>query len=238
MKYGWKPKEDWEGNPDEWVPAKVFNQRGELFGEIKSLKRRMQEQDQAFKQMQKMLERASETEYNRAINDLKQQKKEALDNADSDAVLQIDDQIEQLKDQRRESATETKSASPDPAFAEWKASNDWYGNDEDMSQFADDIGFAYAQRTGKPVGEVLEYVTKQVKKAFSEKFSNQNRPQESKVEGAGSSGSKRTSKKGKITVNDLASEDRKIVEALKRSGAIKDEQEWIDENVRKGYLTV
>ncbi len=84
---------------------------------------------------------------------------------------------------------------------------------------------------------MLDYVTKSVKKAFPEKFSNTNRPTESKVEGARASGSKRTVK-NKVTMKDLGEDDKRVVSALIKSGAIKDEQEWIDEMQRKGYLTV
>jgi len=238
MKFGWKPKDEWEGDPDEWVPARVFNQRGELFGEIKSLKHKVREQDLAFQQMQKMLEKASESEYKRAMDDLKRQKREALEMADHDTVMQIDEQIDQAKEQYK-SSTAQPQAQANPTFDDWRDKNIWYVEDDDMASFADTAGALYAQRNPQAeYSKVLEHVTKQVKKAFPEKFSNQNRSQESKVEGASNSGSKRTVNKNKITVKDLSEDDRRVVTALIRSGAIKDEQEWIDENVRKGYLTV
>ena len=31
---GWKPKEEYEGDPEKWRPAKEFVERGELFGKI------------------------------------------------------------------------------------------------------------------------------------------------------------------------------------------------------------
>ena len=31
---GWKPKDEYEGDPTKWRPAKDFVERGELFGKI------------------------------------------------------------------------------------------------------------------------------------------------------------------------------------------------------------
>ena len=33
-KEGWRPKEEFEGDPEKWRPAKEFVERGELFGKI------------------------------------------------------------------------------------------------------------------------------------------------------------------------------------------------------------
>jgi hypothetical protein len=34
MEHGWRPKEEWEGDPEDWVSAREFNRRGELFARI------------------------------------------------------------------------------------------------------------------------------------------------------------------------------------------------------------
>ena len=31
---GWKPQDEYEGDPNKWRPAKEFVERGELFGKI------------------------------------------------------------------------------------------------------------------------------------------------------------------------------------------------------------
>ena len=33
---GWRPKEEWEGEPEKWRDAKEFVERGELYGKIDS----------------------------------------------------------------------------------------------------------------------------------------------------------------------------------------------------------
>ena len=35
---GWVPQDEWQGDPDDWRPAKEFIDRGELFRKIDELK--------------------------------------------------------------------------------------------------------------------------------------------------------------------------------------------------------
>jgi len=34
-KHNWVPKGEYQGNPDDWVSAKTFNERGEFIGKIR-----------------------------------------------------------------------------------------------------------------------------------------------------------------------------------------------------------
>ena len=49
---GWKPKEEYEGDPEKWRPAKEFVERGELFGKIDVLGRELKETKKALKLLQ------------------------------------------------------------------------------------------------------------------------------------------------------------------------------------------
>jgi len=45
---GWKPLEEYSGEPDEWIPAKEFVGRQPLYDQIHTLKREISKQGQQF----------------------------------------------------------------------------------------------------------------------------------------------------------------------------------------------
>ena len=49
---GWRPKEEWEGEPEKWRDAKEFVERGELYGKIDSVGRELKETRKALKMLQ------------------------------------------------------------------------------------------------------------------------------------------------------------------------------------------
>jgi len=49
---GWKPQDEYEGDPNKWRPAKEFVERGELFGKIDSLGKELKETRKALKMLQ------------------------------------------------------------------------------------------------------------------------------------------------------------------------------------------
>ena len=49
---GWKPKEEYEGDPNKWRPAKEFVERGELFTKIDSMGKELKETRKALKMLQ------------------------------------------------------------------------------------------------------------------------------------------------------------------------------------------
>ena len=106
MEHGWAPKEEWKGDPEDWVSARTFNQKGELFGKIRSLERDRDHMKQEFTQataaMVDMLKKAKETEYKRAKAELKKQKREAIEEGESAVAMDIDDQIEELTVEHKE----------------------------------------------------------------------------------------------------------------------------------------
>ena len=236
-KYGWKPQEDWEGDPDEWVPAKVFNQRGELFGKIKSLERRNDEMQKSFKEMHRMLQKAQETEYKKAIKELEARKREAIESADADVAFEVEKEINELRNDFAESS-KPQQVGPPQEFIEFKDRNDWYGDSRAMTAFADSVGIEYAQsHPNTPLSEVYAFVEKEVRSEFPEKFSNSKGKQmkEPKVEGNRQGSTASSGKKQKYTAKDLNEQQRSIMKTMTRAGAMT-EDEYIAELVRIGEI--
>lgn len=90
LKGGWKPNADDMDNPDEWVSAKEFNFRGELMQRIRDLGRELGTLKGENAKLGKMVAKSDqitqqmvEDAYNRAMNNLKAQRREATREGDT-----------------------------------------------------------------------------------------------------------------------------------------------------------
>ncbi len=175
---GWKPKEEYQGDPSKWRPAKEFVDRGELFSKIDTMGKELKETKKALAMLQEHHSKVRETEYNKAVLELKTLQKKHLEEGNSDGYLETTELLTDLKAEQkaREVVKEVTPQQQDPRFISWVTENKWYQKDDEMRQFADSIGMGYAQtHPNQDPEEVLLYVTKQVKERFKDKFVNPNR---------------------------------------------------------------
>lgn len=208
MEAGWRPKEEWDGDPEDWVDAAEFNRRGELFTKIESQRKELNELRKTMRSLQDHNAKIREAEFDRALKLLKEQKREALEAGEHDKVVSLDDEIDEVRDQKaeakaRETAENTQTQGPDPRFLRWVEDNKWYAQDPEMRQMADDIGTAYAKsHPGSDPSDVLKYVEGRVRKVYPEKFANPRRDRANAVEG--SAGVRKTpSQKSDDDVSDV-----------------------------------
>ena len=219
---GWKPKEEYEGDPDKWRPAKEFVERGELFGKIDVLGKELKETKKALKLLQEHNSKIKEVEYKRAVDELRALQKKHLEDGNSDGYLETTELLTDLKAEQKAREVVTQQVQPnqvDPRFNDWVSANQWYTKDPEMRQYADVIGLGYAQANqGLDPEDVLKYVTAQVKSHFKDKFVNPNRTKPSTVEGAAPNA---TSKSDKF---ELTEDERRTMNTFVRTGAITREQ--------------
>lgn len=218
---GWKPKEEYEGDPEKWRPAKEFVERGELFGKIDSMGKELKETRKALKMLQEHHSKVKETEYNNALKELKALQKKHLEEGNSDGYLEATELLTDLKAEQkaREVITKNTPTQPDPRFVAWANENKWYQTDQELKQYADVVGLGYAQANpGLDPEEVLEYVTAQVKSRFKDKFVNPNRSKPNSVEGAS------TPAQGKSSAVELSDDERKVMNTFIRQGIMSKEE--------------
>ena len=224
-KEGWRPKDEFEGDPEKWRPAKEFVERGELFGKIDTLGKELKETKKALKMLQEHNSKVKETEFKRAVEELKSLQKKHLEEGNSDEYLNTTELLTDLKAEQkaREVLNQQQAAQQknqvDPRFTEWAAKNSWYEKDAEMKQFADTLGLGYAQANpGVDPDVVLEYVSKQVRQAFKDKFENPNRNRPSAVEGKSTPS---TAKKDSIELSD---DERRVMNTFIRQGVMSKEE--------------
>ena len=219
MDSGWVPEDEWEGDKSQWRPAKEFLDRGELFHKIDDQNRNIKELKRALDDMKRHHNSVRETEYARALQSLKDQKRTALEEGDAATVVRIDDQIDLVRDEqtklKQTNVQEEYSSSPEPAseFVSWTARNKWYESDTNMKTWADGIGRNLAAAGMKP-DNVLKEIEKQVKDVFPNKFRNVNRDKPGAVEGSSNKGGKTG---GSFVLSD---DERRVMQRFVRSGVM------------------
>ncbi len=224
---GWVPKEEYAGDENKWVDADEFVRRGPLFEKINVQNRELKEVKKALAQLATHHATVRETEYKRALDDLKAQKREAFTEGDPDKIIDIDDKILEVKEAQKafktEQLTEASREAKEihPEFEAWLNKNTWYANNLPMKAFADALGRELAAN-GKSPSQVLIEVEKQVKLEFKHKFTNPNREKPNPVEGT----SKGSGGKSSYSPSSM---ERQIAERFVRQGVFKNVDDYYAE---------
>ena len=255
---GWRPKEEWEGEDGEWIDAQTFNMRGELLDRIKSQTSQLRGQDRKISKLENTLKdlsehnkRMDEIAFKRALNELKSLKKDAMQLDDHDQIVEIDDQILELKAAQKESSnkfndntTEDDVNNVSPEIIDWIEQNQWYKTDVTLRGAADaltlDIIQTYPELKNNP-SEVLKKVSNRLKDEFPNKFGKTQKPKQSVAEPSDAdtqSKSKGTSKTSKYTSRHLNEVQMEIGKTFVETGAMKNLNEYAEQLAEIGELDV
>jgi len=222
MEMGWRPKEQFNGDEIDFIDAKEFVRRQPLFDKIESQSKQLKTLTRTLNELKEHYTKVNEAAYDRAITDLRAQRKEALSQGDGERFEKLDDQIKiaetekQQLDQLRQAPAQEPEAHPE--FVSWKSRNPWYEATGYMRTFADQIGVKLHQR-GLPPAEVLAEVEKAVRKEFPQKFKNANKEDAPSIE----SGTSNVTKGGKTSI-ELSDVERKIMNDFVRTGVMTKEE--------------
>jgi hypothetical protein len=237
---GWQPLEEWKAaghDEAEWRDARSFLDRGELLNRISSQSKEMKELRKALKTFEQHNKELAQAKFQEKLSTLKTAKKDALENGDAARVVELDEQIDLVRDGLAASKAEVvqEAIAPEvpPEFQRWVDRNTWYGQNNEMREFADQVGTAYARsnRDKTPV-EVLKYVETRVKKAYPESFSNTARQSPSTVEGG--SGVRAGGRAKSDPVSELPPEAVEVMNTLVRGGHMTKEEYIKQYNLKKG----
>lgn len=192
---GWVPKEQWTGKEDEWTDAETFVRRGREINPIlrKTLKRKDAEIDALRRELNEMKGTVTELAehrnkieklaYERALKDLKAQKKAAMVDQDFERVAEVDEAIDQLRDAKPDDKPKVKddkkdAPNVDPRITSWMERNPWYNDrpeNADLVAYANGISnqlvqAALASGTQPDPDVILPQVAIRVKKVFPDYF--------------------------------------------------------------------
>jgi hypothetical protein len=164
---GWKPKDQFTGDPALWVDAKEFLGRAPLFDKIKAQSTELKGIKKTVDAMAKHFEKNLEHAVNAKISELKAAKKEAIEGGDVAKVEAIDKAIEE---QKATKADIPKAPEVAPEVTEWVSANPWYTKDQELHDFALAYNDSYLKRNPGDLEGSLKATATATKKAFPEKF--------------------------------------------------------------------
>lgn len=233
---GWAPIENWRGNPEDWVDAKEFLGREKLYSKIHDLQKDIANIKNAtqkdFQVIAQHFSQMREVEYKRALDTLRAQRREAIQDGDLERADELEGQMDEIKEARSQANNapnaQATAAQPDPVFEAWKQENDWFEKDATLRNEAIGIAVGFANANpGISQPEVLKYVTEKIRKFNPDKFGDQNSmentPNQPAVESPSRRGTSGTPvRKGKITTADLTPQQRDIMNTLVKRGVLND----------------
>lgn len=219
---GWVPEDEYQGN-GKWRTAQEFVDRGELFGKIESQNKELKSIRETLAQFKDHHSKVQEAAYKKAIADLKQKKEEALIEGDAKLVIEVDEQLADVRDTQRAIKQQAQQPAPQeehPEFVAFKNKNGWYDSNRAMRGWADSRGLELAEQ-GKSPSEVLRIVANEVREEFKHKFENPNRSKPGAVETSATRG-------GKSPGTDYTpnATERMLAQKFVKQGLFKTESEY------------
>ncbi len=164
---GWKPKEEFTGDPTLWVDAKEFIGRAPLFDKIKGQSKELKEIKRTVDAMAKHFTANVNHAVSAKIAELRAQKKEAIEGGDVAKVEAIDKQIDDAKATKADIPTAPEVA---PEVMEWVKANPWYTKDAELHDFALAYNDSYLKRHQGDIEGSLKATAIATKRAFPDKF--------------------------------------------------------------------
>ena len=251
--FGWVPKEEFRGSETDWVDAEVFVKRGKEINPIlrknnellmKKLDEKAKEIDsikasvEEFKKFQKESFERKSAEYEVQIAQLKTQKREAIAAGDGDTVVDIDDQIDSLKEAQKEAKleaakkpepvkTEAQASVPDdPELQSWLGRNQWFGEDSEMTDMANGLGASVRKQFPHLTGRAfLDKLDEKIVEYFPQKVLGK-KAKGSSVDSTGNVRGGTTS--GKKSYDNLPDDAKQACDRFIKNGWIKSKQEYVD----------
>lgn len=243
---GWVPLEQFRGNESDWVDAETFVRRGKeinpilrknneiLFKKLEAAQGEIQEVKKVAKEFEKFQKETAERkvkDLEKELEQLKNDKRDAISSGDGEKVVAIDDKIDEVKQQKADlkEVPLAKEEAPqnttilDPVVKGWISRNEWFGVDTKLTRrvnaIAEDIREDSPHLSGEKFFEALD---KELVEQIPEKFGKQgrNNPLDGSQRNSDSSSSKRG---GKQSYANLPEDAKKACDRFVKSGLMKQE---------------
>jgi hypothetical protein len=230
-KQGWTPQDEFRGDPEKWVDAETFVERGEKIAGIATSRNKKLEEvvdtlnakvakleatNHEFGEFHRQSLDKAQRDHETEIQELRNKQAEAVENGDGQAFLKIGDDIK---------AAERAPAKQQEWAKDWASQNEWYARDAVMRSVADTI--AESLRIQQPNLEghaFLDKVSELTKVEMPHKFENPNR---NTSVTAGTSKSDETAAPSERSFEALPDEVKLQCDSFIAEGIIKDRKSYL-----------
>jgi hypothetical protein len=187
---GWRPTDEYRGPEEKWVDADAFLKRSDE--ELPVMRERLRKQDKDLAELKgtvtKFAEhhaRVEKVAYERAMAEVKKQRREALAIGDADGFEAAEERIAELKEVKPAATQKEAAADIAPEVQTWVQANPWFRSEPRLAKYAETVcGELQAEDPTRDLSDILKEVAKEVKQRFPEKFANAKRAAPPAVEGA------------------------------------------------------
>lgn len=249
---GWVPKEEFRGKESDWIEAEVFVQRGREINPIlrKNNERIQKELEKAkkdleelrigveeFKKFQKEATERKVANYEKELAELREQKKQAISSGDGELAVQLDDQMDAVKEARAAAKEESKEvpkakeeAPPNPKIEAWVEQNSWYKTNKVMSSATNAL--AEEIRAKNPFfteEQFLEALDKELEETFPPEKLGRRAKVKNPMDSGTSTTSASSGSKGKNTYASLPQDAKDACDMFVKQGLYKSREEYVNE---------
>jgi hypothetical protein len=237
-KMGWNP--DYEGEGAKSAEQFILDSREIMDGMTKRMRnqgKQLEEMNLAVSELKNHNETVYQLEVaklKREIKTLKANRKEAIENGDTERVAEIDEQIEDLNN-----VPAPKKATPatPQEFSDWHEKNEWYESDNELTEFANRLSAGFKEDAvfqALPLTKRLKKIEKLVKAEFPEKFEATQKP--TPPAGGVEGGGKKVNSKKVYALKDLPEDMQVSAKRFEKLG-IMSVKDYIADQVKAGVLS-
>lgn len=222
---GWLPKEEFEAIPEnagkKWRSAEDFLDRKSFFDKIEQSNREIKNLRKALQALAQHNQKIEKLSYEKALQELKKERDQALEEHDLVKAEKLRDSIDELKTKIKEQPEPVVPES-NAEFNEWIEKNQWYKTDIDMRAYAEGYAVQLWNSGVRDPSVALPMIEKKVKEVFSQKFKNPGKAQVPGIEG----GTRKDPTKKQDNFQ-LTEEEERILNTMLRAGAPITREEYI-----------
>lgn len=228
---GWKPKEEYGGDPKGWVDAQTYVDRADnelpvAKATIRKLESEITQVRESFERMRKFKAEKAKRE---ALEASRVKHTKAIDDdgiSASDALNRYEQERSAIEKQYTEEVPKT-SNQPPVEVQQWIHNNPWANATDDLGLFAQAVEHQIGNTNpSMPPLQILNEVKKRAIQAFPSRFENPNRRKGQSIEGGGTVHSK-GAPSPTAKFNRLTGADQQLANQYIREGLYKDKAAFI-----------
>ena len=215
---GWRPKDQYDGNEDDWIEADEYVARAPLYKNMSKQRRTIRKLEKQIQALADHNRRISQATKDHQLEQLRAARREAMENRDADEVEEIEKQISETEKVEVSDPT----ADINTVFEDWKDDNEWYDTDPDLQAIANNYGSRLKQQNPNlPDAELLEKVSEYINDKYLSK--DEEEPKRTRVPDGGTAPKRRAA--GSKSYVPTA-EERTLAREFVSMGVYKNEAEY------------
>ncbi len=189
---GWMPKGAWRGEPDRWVDAATYVDRGErmlpllqernraLDKTVSDLKSESRESKQMLSDLLVRTRKAEKVGYDRAMRELNQRRSEAVAAGDAETFNRVESEMREMgppPEVPQAAPVQPQQPGVDPVVTAWIRRNTWFNTDPEANGSAvQALTLVERLNPGRSLEENLAEVEDRIAARWPEHFPNRRKP--------------------------------------------------------------